>query len=1294
MVHSFRRAVGELTARADKLTEEYRQRIARERLRQQSAIKEFDENAEKELARIKADFEARVAAADATLQRRKAWIGKAFQSSNSRRLQQIEDFVGAQRYGLQKTMLQAEKDREAGLAAAATKRKEFLEQLAAEEAALAAAEREAQAALAGYKRLQTAFLKAYQDVTPAADTEPDALFGQLQEALSRASDNLREVQRLPLLGLFRHLALWLALALGIALLPLLSAFGLQTYPFKTGAIAGGLVFAAALLLRIAGLAQARRAAADLSANLARARRLHDDCAAGAETAFQTATERIQSRFRSTQETAEQKLRQAMSQAGELRVARRMQSDEKAVRAGRNNERMHQERLAFLDRARATALAEARQKIIESKAVLEASGRDKLSALEQECERARQALAQEWDSTLRPIYEALERHNAESARLFPPWTHPSLKDWIPPGSFCAAARFGALAIDVAELCGTLPKDKRLALPGPARLEAALTLVFPEEASLLVETAETGHDLAIAALNNVVLRLLSVTPPGRLAFTILDPVGLGQNFAGIMHLADFDEQLIHDRIWTQSTQIEQRLADLNEHMEKVIQMYLRNEYATIADYNRQAGVIAEKYHFLVVADFPANFTDVAAKRLMSIAASGARCGVFLLMHWDRRLPLPAEFIPQELRKSAFVLSVKGHEVAPAAAALPGTTVQLDLPPPPEAAIEFVQRVGGQSRDASRVEVPFEHVAPKEAELWTMETTSELRVAIGRTGATKLQYLALGKGTCQHGLVAGKTGSGKSTLFHVIVTNLSLWCSPEQVEFYLVDFKKGVEFKPYAVHRLPHARVVAIESDREFALSVLQRVDDELRRRGELFRKAGVQDLPAYKRTPGAGVMPRTLLLVDEFQEFFVEDDKVAQTSSLLLDRLVRQGRAFGIHVLLGSQTLGGAYTVARTTLGQMVVRIALQCNEADAYLIMDDSNPAPRLLSRPGEGIYNDTAGTLEGNSPFQVVWLPEQTRERCLRSIRQKADAAGLEETGPLVFEGNAPADVRENAELRRQLHAEPQLAPVAGRIWLGAPNSIKGPTEVVFKRQSGNHLLTVGQREEAMLAMLGISLVSIAAQYPPEQVRLLLLDSTPPESPERRFLERVVGMIPHPIQFARPAEVDDVMAELAREMQSRSEMTDPDSAPTAYLIINGLQRFSRLRHQEEFSFSTSESEASTPGAVLGSVLTEGARLGIHVIVFCDTYNSVSRYLSRKAMSEFELRVLFQMSAADSASLIDNPKAALLGLHRALFHNAQEGYLETFRPYALPEPGWLDEVSEALAKRRAADARSPKSEVRS
>src|SRR5690606_36982073 len=120
-------------------------------------------------------------------------------------------------------------------------------------------------------------------------------------------------------------------------------------------------------------------------------------------------------------------------------------------------------------------------------------------------------------------------------------------------------------------------------------------------------------------------------------------------------------------------------------------------------------------------------------------------------------------------------------------------------------------------------------------------------------------------------------------------------------------------YATHNLPHAEVIAIESEREFGLSVLERLDEELRRRGEKFREAGVQSLGDYRADHPADPMPRVLLVVDEFQELFVEDDKLAQEAGLLLDRLVRQGRAFGMHVLLGSQTLSGAYSLARSTLG---------------------------------------------------------------------------------------------------------------------------------------------------------------------------------------------------------------------------------------------------------------------------------------------------------------------------------------------------------------------------------------------
>ncbi|HEY5914680.1 MAG TPA: FtsK/SpoIIIE domain-containing protein [Verrucomicrobiae bacterium] len=1282
-LESLRGAIEEITARAEKLNEEWRSQTAREQRRYEAALEEQTSALASALREAETQYELAKAAAKSGFERRKAWLGRAFQSSKELGLQRVEDRIGARKYELQKRLLQAERDQQNGLAAATAAFEQFRNTLASEQQALALVERAAQGAFKGHPSFQRLFRSAYETADSEVAGDEHRLLKELQDLVARAAEQMGLFRGSLLLRIVRYPVAWIAVAGGlIAAVPLLRHLQVDAISYARAGIASGSVVMLVLILRFFATRNARPFAVSASKTLALARRVHNACEQQSEAHYHQNLERLNGGYAASTEGVDQELKQTLARAGDMRVACRMKNDERAVRANKRNERNHQARLERLGRGSDENVLRLKQAAeVRAKALAEAWEEQRRRLTEAHTRQFKE-LQGEWETRLKPLYESLDASIREAAQLFPPWEAQCWREWRPPATSSRAAAFGSVEVALGMLCGKDWKARGLALPGPDRFVVPLCLAYPEAGSLLIETdSNWGHGQAVGALNNVILRLLSTAPPGKLNFTILDPVGLGQNFAGVMHLADYEEQMINNRIWTQSTQIEEKLAELNEHMEKVIQMYLRNEYQTIAEYNERAGVIAEKYHFLVVADFPANFTDVAAKRLLSIAASGARCGVFTLIHWDRRQAMPQDFIPDELRKSSFGVKTKGTSFVLAGDTLPGVDLIIDEPPSPEMATGFIHEVGRLSRDSGRVEVPFAQVAPADSEIWTEDTTQELRVAIGRTGATKLQYLEMGRGTCQHALLAGKTGSGKSTLFHVMITNLALWCSPEQVEFYLVDFKKGVEFKCYASRRLPHARVVAIESDREFGLSVLQRVDDELRRRGDLFRHLGVQDIPGYKRAGGKEAIPRTLLMVDEFQEFFVEDDKVSQTASLLLDRIVRQGRAFGIHVLLGSQTLGGAYTVARTTLGQMVIRIALQCNEADAFLIMDENNPAPRLLSRPGEGIYNDMAGTLEGNSPFQVVWLPEEVRDDWLGKVRARADSLGELYPGPIVFEGNAPADVRENALLRHTLESRPERAPAAGRIWLGAPNSIKGPTEVVFRRQSGSHLLIVGQRDEAMLGMLALGLIALAAEYPAGQARFVLVDATPPGTPQRALLDKVCELIPHGVELPRQPGFAGLMKEFGSEMKRRREAVDPDAAGPVFLLVNGLQKFNKLRYEEDFGFSSSgdaEGEVN-PAAVLNEVICEGARLGLHVIATCDTYNNVSRFLSRKALSEFEMRVLFQMSANDSASLIDNPKAGILGLHRALYYNAQEGYLETFRPYALPRNDWVDEAGERLAR---------------
>ncbi|HUB25646.1 MAG TPA: hypothetical protein VL992_09460, partial [Tepidisphaeraceae bacterium] len=84
----------------------------------------------------------------------------------------------------------------------------------------------------------------------------------------------------------------------------------------------------------------------------------------------------------------------------------------------------------------------------------------------------------------------------------------------------------------------------------------------------------------------------------------------------------------------------------------------------------------------------------------------------------------------------------------------------------------------------------------------------------------------------------------------------------------------------------------------------------------------------------------------------------------------------------------------------------------------------------------------------------------------------------------------------------------------------------------------------------------------------------------------------------------------------------------------------------------------------------------------DTPASLDRILERQAMREFDFRVLFQMSANDSSNLIDSPAANKLGANRALVYSEEQGTMEKFRPYALPDQPWLERVKNGLGAKKA------------
>ncbi len=884
--------------------------------------------------------------------------------------------------------------------------------------------------------------------------------------------------------------------------------------------------------------------------------------------------------------------------------------------------------------------------------------------------------------------------AYDAAAFADWDRLASDDSAFPADAPVGLRFGQLAVAMEKIKGGISPHEELNAFGPNAWQQPSMTPFPDAASLLIKTTASQADTASEMMQAMMLRIATGIPPGQTRFTIIDPVGLGKHFAGFMHLADYDELLVTSRIWTEPTQIEQRLADITEQMELVIQKYLRNEYASIGDYNADAEV-PEPYRFVVVANFPANFTETAARRLMSIAASGARCGVYTIVSVDTKQSLPPQFSLEDLGKYATIVDLANGQFTWADAEFSNWPLTVEHSPSDDTVTKIVHNAGRLAKSAKRVEVPFERVAPKEEDWWTGNSADQIDVPLGPAGAKKMQHMKLGKGTSQHVLIAGKTGSGKSTMMHALITNLALTYSPDEVQFYLIDFKKGVEFKVYDHYRLPHARVIAIESEREFGLSVLQQLDRELKRRGDLFRDLAVQNLAGYRASGHPEPMPRILLIIDEFQEIFIEDDKLAQDASLVLDRLVRQGRAFGMHVLLGSQTLGGSYSLPRSTMGQMAVRIALQCNEADSSLILSEDNSAARLLTRPGEAIYNDANGMVEGNNPFQVVWLGDDRREKYLGALQRLA--ASRPDIPPLpriVFDGNQAADPAGNGLLSHLLtQGTAESGPLGGKelavamAWLGDAIAIKDPTAAPFRRQGGSNLLIVGQRQDLATSLLAMSMIGLAAGHDPfpggglgRAARFVLFEPAIAEEHPETMLSQFAEHLPHRMECVGRLGVADAIERLAGEVQRRldEQVLDGDSI---FVVVRDLARFREFRKSEgDFGFSFGSEQKVGPAQRFIDILKDGPTVGVHTIVWCDSLTNLMRTFERGTLKEFELRVLFQMSGSDSSQLMETPIASKLGPQRALFIHEETGTVEKFRPYAFPGGEWLAGVVEAMRKR--------------
>lgn len=182
------------------------------------------------------------------------------------------------------------------------------------------------------------------------------------------------------------------------------------------------------------------------------------------------------------------------------------------------------------------------------------------------------------------------------------------------------------------------------------------------------------------------------------------------------------------------------------------------------------------------------------------------------------------------------------------------------------------------------------------------------------------------------------------------------------HIACFKGGIDFFT-AWHKQ-----CGIIIDERALLDKLSLLVDELERRKVLLKQADCPNIDTYNRKIGAQ-LPRMIFACDEVAEVLDKTGLDKQSKELItriegkLSTIARQGRAFGIHLILATQRLD-----ANIICGQVKNNIDFRvCGRADNVLsqIILDSADAADKIPKDAQGRFLTNDGTV-----FQAFWFDE------------------------------------------------------------------------------------------------------------------------------------------------------------------------------------------------------------------------------------------------------------------------------------------------------------------------------------
>ena len=475
------------------------------------------------------------------------------------------------------------------------------------------------------------------------------------------------------------------------------------------------------------------------------------------------------------------------------------------------------------------------------------------------------------------------------------------------------------------------------------------------SVLFSYDDPSDDRVKAIVNAVGMRLLRSVPACMMRFLLFDADGIGA-FGRLMALDPSNMNnpsepivksiAIGDGGKVHSSDIPKQIEETKILMDD-LSTQLTN-YPSLREFNEKNPLSKQIYRPVLMMNFPSGLAENEIKMLNAMLQNCRKWGFSMVLAQPDKeknaiKPELQRFF-RELYKSVIYMRVDSR-VKYLKVSNPATITEKEAKifmcglPDSSVVPRIAAEIRQESVAASSVKINFEEangICPEPNRLYSEKADAGIVIPVGYLEGGqpfKMQF----DDKHVHSIIMGKTGSGKTNLLHVLMTNLMLRYDPTEVMIYLIDFKYGIDFRVYTQYNLPNFRSISITNDPEFALAMLEHLEEEQNKRSARMGSS-YQKISDYNADHPDNKMNRIILIVDELYELVKRaQDEVQKSIIAKIDSFAHQTRAFGLHMVISGQDLD-KIDKFETIKNQCTTRLALHCEDDQVKLLMSDEGVA--------------------------------------------------------------------------------------------------------------------------------------------------------------------------------------------------------------------------------------------------------------------------------------------------------------------------------------------------------------------